>query len=290
MLRMRWRNVLSERNVLVAILALGFLVRVGVGIGFSHVLETNKGQSIYFNLAENLAAGNGFASSKHGIVRPAAMLLPLYPFFLAVQIRLFGSQHLLPFVFSQSIVSVLTLWVVYRIGRRLFGVTAALAGSALLALHPLLIWFQVLRFYETVLTVFLASCTVLALLRVRDSEATLWRAALAGLFVGLYTLTREAGVQFMFVGAVWLSLADLGPRIRRRQALGAFVLVWMVIVLPWVGRNWHLLGTPLLATNTGNVLYRGHNPVYTQFHPNYDTDLIQYYYPQLTGITAHPWS
>jgi 4-amino-4-deoxy-L-arabinose transferase-like glycosyltransferase len=144
---------------LALILAVGFLLRIIVGLLLQDELRQAKGYSVYFNVAENLLAGHGFASGKHGQVQPIGYVQPLYALFLAAQLALVGFT-VPAIVLCSAAVSTLTLWVTYLIGRRVFGVGAALVGTALLAVHPLLIWFQMLRFVDTVLTVCLLAVAV----------------------------------------------------------------------------------------------------------------------------------
>ena len=80
-------------------------------------------------------------------------------------------------------------------------------------------------------------------------DPRLRRAAVLGLAVGLVTLTRSDGIVLFAVLALPVVLV-FGRR--RLPAVAVCALGTLVLVGPWVARNWHEFDRfPLLSTNSG---------------------------------------
>jgi hypothetical protein len=72
-------------------------------------------------------------------------------------------------------------------------------------------------------------------------------------------LTGNSGLVLIFVVAlaVFFSRVEFGKKL----SLVSLIMVSMLaIASPWVIRNWSVLGSPVLNTNTGFNLYLGNNP------------------------------
>jgi hypothetical protein len=67
----------------------------------------------------------------------------------------------------------------------------------------------------------------------------------AGAVAGLLVLTRPSAQYCALVIAVWMF-----TRIGWRRALG-FLVVTAVVIAPWIGRNWVVMGSPILVTSNG---------------------------------------
>lgn len=80
---------------------------------------------------------------------------------------------------------------------------------------------------------------------------------LAGLTLGLNLMARPT---FFVAGlAAWIARLRMHPR-ELRAIVGA-VVVAMVVVTPWLARNWVLLGQPLLVSTGFEDIWKGNNAV-----------------------------
>jgi 4-amino-4-deoxy-L-arabinose transferase-like glycosyltransferase len=157
---------------------------------------------------------------------------PLYPYFLAVPLSLFGTLEAAKWL--QAIVATLLIPAVGRIGTMVFGVRAGLAAAAVTAFYPELIWFSVHFWVENVFLVLLWW----AFERLLTSDESGRRAAAlgAGALWGLAILARETALYFLPVAGLWLALSPRREGARSRA--GLFVLTALLVVAPWTYRNW----------------------------------------------------
>src|SRR5262245_31923019 len=157
---------------------------------------------------------------------------PLYPYFLAVPLSVFGTLEAAKWV--QAIFATLLVPAVGRIGTLVFGSRAGLVAAAVAAFYPELVWFSVHFWVENVFLVLLwwAFERMLS----SDEHGRLGSAIAGGALWGLAVLARETGLYFLPVAGLWLALSPRREGARTRGAL--FVLTALLVVAPWTYRNW----------------------------------------------------
>jgi hypothetical protein len=81
---------------------------------------------------------------------------------------------------------------------------------------------------------------------------------IAGIALGLNLMSRPT---FFIAGVVGMVL-QLGrrPATRRIVSVGLAMLVSVTIALPWVGRNWLVLGQPVFISSGLEDVWKGNNP------------------------------
>lgn len=119
------------------------------------------------------------------------------------------------------------------------------------ALFPPAILYPNLLMTESVYTVFLVSAATLytSVNKGRTNDL------LVGALLGVLTLMRPASVM-LFIGLAAIDLAV--NKLPRRVVLISIALV--IVVTPWIVRNWIVMGEPLLTTSSGINLLIGNNP------------------------------
>lgn len=190
----------------------------------------------YHGIAQALADGRGFShvfpfSTEHATAwRP-----PLYPMLLAGLYVVTG-----PIVFVGQLLSCLVGTAVVVLGTvlasQLAGRFVGVIAGVLLAVYPPLLASDVTILTES-LSLLLLVCMALLL----ERHSVLW----AGICTGLLMLTRPSAQALVAVLGVWV-LCQLGWR----KAI-TFVSIAILIVTPWVLRNWFIFGRPLLVTSNG---------------------------------------
>jgi 4-amino-4-deoxy-L-arabinose transferase-like glycosyltransferase len=234
--------------------ALVVMAHVGVG-----------GDGLEFHtLARQLAAGQGyveplFLAPAH---LPTADKPPLYPLLLAAP-GLFGATSVTANRVTSSVIGATLVIALGLLGRRVAGPRAGLVAAALGAVYPALVTFGGGVRSESLYAPLLAF-TLLAAYRLRDRPGYA-RAALLGVIVGLATLTRSEAV-------VLVVLAPIAAAGVRRRALAVCVVACLLVLSPWLARNWVTLGTPVLSTNAGGLIY--------------GSNCERAYYTDLTGTWA----
>jgi len=191
---------------------------------------------------------------------------PGYPLLLSTAYVLFG-RHVIVARLLNVALGAATVWLVYLIGRRLFGHRPALLAAGIVACFPSLIFYTGVTLSEITFT-FLALLAVYLLIVEgnHDSESEPQhrnaKSALllgAGLVLGMATLTRGQALflQLVFV-PFWLRSGATWKRIGQKLAVLAVGMA--LIVTPWTIRNAIQLHAPVpISTNAGVDFWIGHN-------------------------------
>lgn len=249
----------TERRCLIALLVLSALLRLGVICWKPESLAEDR--DLYWGIAKHLAAGHGFANPDWG--SQTAYRPPLYPLLLAGIIFVGGGTKLLAAV--QIGLSVATVWLTWRLARKLGFKSDAMLAAAFVAINPLLIQSTALAMTET----FCAFLLMALMVVVVETESGTWQRRWGiGLLFGLSALCRPTVWAFaMLVGLVCTA------SLVRRSTTGmhhekvktalrwvAIVLTSGIVISPWVLRNGGLFDELLLTTTHGGyTLLLGNN-------------------------------
>ena len=232
------------------------------------------------NVAQAVAAGEGFANPFPVPSGPTAWAAPVYPLVLGGLIKLFGgitAGVAWTLAIFQSIAAALTCVFLYRLGRQLYSDRAGLAGALLWAVHPMAIYLPVALVWDSTL-VALSITWFLSAMMERGRDASLGAVAVLGAGLGLTLLVNPAPLALVPMFA-WYYLRprpghlqfDGGGVPRVAVLLGAALLA----ASPWVVRNALVLGTPQIRSNLGVELFVGNNdgafgPFNGRIHPAYN--------------------
>jgi 4-amino-4-deoxy-L-arabinose transferase-like glycosyltransferase len=185
---------------------------------------------------------------------PSAATQPLYGWFLIPVYWAFG-RNWESVGLSQLVLAIVTVWLVYEIGRRLFGRRAGLIAAALATLNPYLAWHDMHVNREIADQVCAAALVLLTLVVAERPSKKL--AALLGFVTGLSMLGNTRLVFIPFLCALYL-LWRL-PRSRYAAGIAALVLAGAAVaVAPWLIRNEVQLGCVTLTTD-GKALWKANN-------------------------------
>jgi 4-amino-4-deoxy-L-arabinose transferase-like glycosyltransferase len=177
---------------------------------------------------------------------------PLYPYFLAVPLSLFGTLEAAKW--AQAIVSALLIPAVGRVGTIAFGARTGLVAAALAAFYPEIVWFSVHFWVENLFLVLL--WWAFERLLSADETGSRGAAVAGGVLWGLAILTRETGLYFLPVAFLWLALSPRREGARSRA--GLFVLTALLAVAPWTYRNWVAFRAVVPVSTAGGLnLFQG---------------------------------
>src|SRR5947207_5607237 len=124
-------RMLPLAGKLVSIAALGFALRVAARSYSGEADFWANGYGFFFELAHNVAAGNGLAFDGG---TPTAYRVPLYPLFLSAVTL--GQQAFVSVLLWQSLIGAGTVLCTALIARELFGSGAAMIAATLSAIYP----------------------------------------------------------------------------------------------------------------------------------------------------------
>ncbi len=188
----------------------------------------------YVQVARNIAAGLGPIDSTD--VRAGTD--PAYPAILALGVKLGCESDTAIFRFARivnAVLSVLSVALLALLGRRLVGDLAGLMAAAILAVDPILLYFNALVLTET-----LYILTLLVALTAIASRRGLPGMVLAGAAFGLGAMTRSTSflLPFALVPIVWRFL----PGGRRAGGVAILLAAFLVVLTPNIIRNAQLFG------------------------------------------------
>ncbi len=226
-----------------------FLIR-GAVVGFLYTEqldpERDHWRFSYENgrLARSIAEGHGFSSPLFEETGPSAWMTPVYPYLTAGVFKIFGiysTTSAFVLLFLQSLISALTCWPLYHIGRILFDRRVAAWAGWAWAFFPYGVYFPAERIWSTWLSTTLFTVLFLLTLYLEKSDRlSHWVGV--GLLWGLSALTDP------IVMAAWPFLNGWACyRLRQRKMrwmmpLAATTLAMMVAVAPWFIRNYEVFG------------------------------------------------
>ncbi|MBI5303621.1 MAG: glycosyltransferase family 39 protein [Chloroflexi bacterium] len=227
----------------------------------------------FWSFAQGIASGQGF----HSTVEPwLADRPPLYSYFVAGVVLVFGENRLMVFVL-QAIIGAIAASCFYLVTVRIMGTWRGYFAGILFALFPHFLLFTKQILTETIyipLIVFLLASLILP-----NSFRSLFVWLSAGILIGLLALVRREAmlpVLVIFVCVAWLRLGV--DRQRFTIAMLVTVLIAGLTVLPWLIRNQIVLGSPVLSSSSGYNFLVGNNPnahgSYTPVPSNWASEFI----------------
>jgi 4-amino-4-deoxy-L-arabinose transferase-like glycosyltransferase len=256
------RAWLTSHRALVVVVAVAFVVRLVWGLWWPvsppvH-WRASGDQFGYYHYARELAAGNGYVHYLTG--EPTAYYPVGYPALLAVVFFVVGNtplpdDYMLAVVLTHVAVGTASVALAYLIGRALFGARAGLAGAAIVAVFPNLVY-QVTSVQLETMYIFwcLAALAIVVTHDWSTGPPTTRRLVAFGLVLGVSVVIRPFSIWFvaaLFAGVV---VAGFGWG-RALRTCAVPVAVVLVMMIPWTVRNAIRLDAFVpTSTNTGDTL------------------------------------
>jgi hypothetical protein len=233
------------------IVVLGVLVRAALMLRGTGVFDDPDN---YLPLARSIVTGNGFTLNG----RLTAYRPPLYPFLLVPAIAIPGNDSVWGIAVLHLALGAGTVWLT---GLAAEGSGLSPARSRLAALvsacDPVLVWQSRSVMTETP-TAFLLAAT-LAALGCRGRLGPV----LGGLAMGLAALCRPSMLAGAALTIVAAFLVNPGERLVRLKRGGILAITIVLVLSPWMIRNFKVFGEPVWTTTHGGyTLALANNPVY----------------------------
>lgn len=229
------KNFFKENKILTVILLGSFLASLIYSFYFQ--IKPVVDARAYDTTAQNIVNGIGFRENPEKDILhdyAIARVGPLYQYFLAGLYFVFGHNLGIVWLF-QSLLHMLSAWLVYLIARQLFddstySKTIALIAAGFLGFYPDLIEISAMLMTET-LYLFLFCLTLYIFFRFfeRDDKFSV---ALLGLVFGLAVLARPPVLLILPLFIFYF--------FRRKEFMKIAILILMLILVfvPWTARNY----------------------------------------------------
>ncbi len=242
---------LQERALLVFIVFGGLALRFLVIVLYGHAPESDE--LAYQSMALNLISGGGVIDHMGN----RAMYNAGYPLFVLTPSFLLAGNNLFAARILNAILGVIAIFLCYGIAKEAgAGSVGKLLAAIFWAVYLPSIAYTVYLAKENLMIPLMLLVVFFSIRLIRNPSYLL--AVGCGACLGLLALTGSSGIVLIFVAvlAVFISTIDI-----RTQLLLTVVLTlsMLAIASPWVIRNWMVLGSPVLNTNSGFNLYLGNN-------------------------------
>jgi hypothetical protein len=288
---------MSRRTALIAIIAAGTALRIGVAASLGNGIDPLPGvadQVSYHELALRVLGGHGFsfATGWWPVTRanePTAHWSFLYVLYLAAVYLVTGPLPVAARLLQALIAGVAQPFFAWRVGRRLFGEDVGLASAALAAFYGYFVFYGGALVTESLyIAAFMWSIDVATTIAYAARAGELPRLrtwALLGMAFGVTALLRQAFILVLPIVVMWVAWEALKigrPWTARvvplAMRLGVAGLVMAACILPWTVRNQRAFGQfVLINSNAGYVFFYGAHPMHgTSFVPILDGGPAQY--------------
>jgi len=234
-----------------AILARIFLLGINLGANNGNFEKTIHGADSFFEVSQNLYKGDGFSIDG---VSPSLIHVPLYPFFLALSLFLFGN-----YFFAVALQIIIGSLIPLLASRLSFDILhsrkVAIFVGFFIALEPNFILFSFIFFAET-LFIFFFLLSLLFFIRYLE-RGQIKLLIFFTVLLGLTSLIKPV-VQFFPLFLLPVMLWFLRKRFTWKTLLThsvLFVCLFVTILSPWIYRNYKEFGTPGMTIMPSLNLY-----------------------------------
>ncbi|MBI5652426.1 MAG: glycosyltransferase family 39 protein [Chloroflexi bacterium] len=281
-----FKRASNSRQWLIAIILVSLLLRIGTALWLGDSAEPISGafdQYSYDALAQRVLAGKGFSFPTNWYPftlpdEPTAHWSYVYTLYLAGVYALAGHHPLVARLIQVGI-SGLHIWIIFRIGRRLFGEATGLVAAALTAIYAYFIFFNATLMTQTfyILAVLAVVDLTLDVIENPTRRGWIW----LGIAIGIGAVIRQTLLIFSPVLLVWI-LWNIRRRIEWRAVLISIAII-AAFILPWTIYNYFTFHDFLLLNSNGGYWFfsSNHPGQGTNFNPNFAAPLPA----ELRGLT-----
>ncbi len=234
------------------ILILALLLRL-ISIFFYRDLEIVNEWDILLNNLENL--GILSVHSIDGVAVPNIFMPPLYPFFLYILKSIFSNfeYFLWSIQFSQLFLALITIYLTNKILLEFFSVNISSIGTLFFAIFPLNVY-AVSQISSIVIQVFLINVFLLSFIKL-FKKINYKFILLFSISSALLMLVRGEFFIFFILSIIYLFLKN-----KDIKKITVIILLTLLIVSPYLYRNYNIFGVLTITKSTGYNLLKGNHP------------------------------
>jgi hypothetical protein len=242
--------------VITAITIVALLLRVAFVLTVMRHHALSPDAVYYREVARNLAEAHAYALQNFSGRQAVAQFPPLWPLALAPISWVAHSSHTAEQLW-EAVLGAANVALIGWIGLRIGGPAVGCVAAALAAVDPMLIAADASMLSETLFVLL----TILACIAVYGAvtRPTTARWAVVGGVLGLATLTRSDGALFAFIiVAIGVTAAAISWSRRFLYAATA-LLVFAIVLAPWMIRNERTFGHWVPLSDNGGTVLAGAN-------------------------------
>ena len=261
-LRQRWRPRLATpyQRALAVIFLVAVTLRVTYNLTVARDYTPLHDAAEYNNMALNLFREGCLCIYPH---IPTTVRPPIFPLFLANVYALTGYDPLHARL-ALSVVGALTCLLVADMARLLMGRRVGVVAGLIAATYPQLFIWDAWLYSESLAIFFFALCCYLCMRLEKRHRWWMWLGV--GVVFGFAALVRPNGIYALLAVFAMVALAVVlreTPWRRGALQMGALTLGCMLVLLPWVARNFVVTGGAFVpfTTVSGIVVAGSYNDV-----------------------------
>lgn len=268
-------QVVSYRLLYALLFGTGFALRFGFLLW--HKTYVFAAGAIYeaCSIAEHIARGQGFSSPFIIDTGPSAWIAPLYPYFISLVYRPFGSYSATSSAVVLSIQCLLaaaTGVAIFELGRRTLGERVGFWSAWIWTLSPFFFRWPTSWIWDMTFSALALSLVLILTFDLADNGSTrLWLRL--GALWGIIALTNPALLSVLPLTMAYAAIANRRAKRHWRRDLVFSCLVFGAIIAPWLIRN--------------AVVF--HQPVFLRSNYWYEFRLGNFHYSNGLGFSGqHP--
>ncbi len=216
----------------------------------------------YAQIASNIVSGNGYSWDWFGQkpLQPSAAFNPIYTYFLAFFIAIFDSPARVILI-AQAIINAFCVFPAYWIGRHLNNRATGLICAVIFAVLPEIVYASTSMVTESISNT-LVLAAIYFYLKLKDTvkyKSYSRHYLLFGAYIGFLALVNSS--LLLLLPAFIIGFYFVGGYKKNFLKIVFLLSVGSILVItPWIIRNYVYLGKPVIRTTFGYNLWRGNYP------------------------------
>ena len=220
-----------------------------------------------WNVAWSMALGNGFSSPLTGMHGPTAWVAPAYPWLIALALKVSHLDSYAAMVlclFLNCLMSALTCWPIYGIGKKIGSHEIGLASSWMWVFLPTAVMFPLEWLWDPSFSGFLLALLIYCALDL-PARTSILPSAGYGLLWGIAVLMNPAtAILFPFL-LPWFAWRRGRNQLPWWPQVMTTTLLFAICLIPWTARNYAAFGKLIpIKDNFGLEFWLGNNPAVTR--------------------------
>ena len=209
--------------------------------------------SIFYNvLAKNLLTEKNFHAPMGEYSQELRSIRePAYPAFIAAIYLAAGLDNFYAVRSAQAFLGALAVILLFFAARPLFGALAAYLACAVYALYPTGVYYSGILMKEALQGFLLLAAVLFLILSAGKSKDPLWL-FLSGAFIGISELCKSILIPAYPFFLLWIFFSKKEKRVSRSLI---FLLGLLVIVTPWIVRNYMVHGKLMYISTGGGLAF-----------------------------------
>ncbi len=252
---------MKDKSKIIHLAVLFIILALALGLRINYIKTDTftplQYDAKYYDIMARQIADTGVVGYKSD--KPNAYVTPGYPFFLAFMYKFFNAS-LDDIRFIQVLMSVLTIFVFYKLAMEYLRPGFALFAAFLMAIYPSSIYATGRILTEVIFTLLFALYFYIFILGLKKESKPLM--FVSGVFFALSVFIRTTPLMFVVVAFGYFMIVN--KKVKEYVKYGVvFIIPLFLVMMPWWIRNYMVYNQLVVfTTSSANPLLRGAEPYF----------------------------